>query len=413
MLLHTPLATDEPIGWMDAYFASTSAAMVTGLSSVDIETTFTPFGELVLMALMQVGGLGLMTFALLTAALLGKRIGLRHRLITGQSLNVATIGGTRSLVRLILLFALSMEALGTLVLAIRFVPDLGLARGLWVSMFHAVSAFNNAGFSTFSTNLTGYVADPVVNIAITGLFIVGGIGFVVVADLVRTRTFARLSLHTKLMLVGTLVMNVLATLLVLTFEWGNAGTLGSLDLDGKLWAGWFQAVSPRTAGFNTVDMAELTDPTLLLMMLLMFIGAGSASTAGGIKLSTFIVILLFVLTFLRGRSEPSAFGRSVAYPTVVKALAIAIIGCMVVFTMSLALVAIEPLPMQDLLFEAVSAFGTVGLSTGITADLSDRGKGILMFLMFMGRVGPLTLAYSLAAPRPVAIRYPTDDVLAG
>lgn len=413
LLLRAPFSTNEPISWIDAYFTAMSAGMVTGLSVVDTGSTFTPFGEVVLMVLMQLGGLGLMTFAVITAVLLGKRVGLSRKLLVGQSLNVGGFDDAKFLVALIVGFAIAMEVLGAVILAFVFVPEQGLGRGLFTSVFHSISAFNNAGFSTFRTNLVDYVDNPVVNVVITSLLIVGGIGFVVVADIVRRRRFARLSLHSKLMLTGTLVVNVLAMLMVLAFEWGNPATLGPLDGSGKAWAAWFQAVTPRTAGFNSVDIAGLHDHTLLMTMFLMFVGAGSASTASGIKLTTLLVIVLAVVAFLRGRSEPSAFGRSISQATVIKALAIALIGVMFLSATALALVAIEPLPMEDLLFEAVSAFGTVGLSTGITAELTTAGKLIIMALMFFGRVGPLTLAFTLAEPKPVAIRYPPDDVLAG
>lgn len=251
LLLRAPFSTNEPISWIDAYFTAMSAGMVTGLSVVDTGSTFTPAGEVILMILMQLGGLGLMTFAVITAVLLGKRVGLSRKLLVGQSLNVGGFDDAKYLVSLIVAFALAVELLGAVVLAFVFVPDQGLARGLFTSVFHSVSAFNNAGFSTFRTNLVGYVDHSVVNIVITSLLIVGGIGFVVIADVIRKRRFASLSLHSKLMVSGTLIVNLLAMLLVLAFEWRNPQTLGALD--ASAWIHRFASGAVSEPGCHSRD----------------------------------------------------------------------------------------------------------------------------------------------------------------
>lgn len=412
-LLKLPWATERAISWSDAYFTATSAATVTGLVVVDTGSTFSPLGEMILLLLMQVGGLGLMTFAVLTALVLGRKVGLRQRIMFGDSMGTTPLGNVVSLVKTLLVFTVIMEAIGTVLLALTFVPDRGLGEGLYFSLFHSVSAFNNAGFGLLPDNLIAYAGDTVVNVVISVLLIVGGLGFTVLADLRRTRSLRLLSLHTKLMLVGTLVINVVVMLLFLVLEHGNPGTLGSLSRYDQVLTSWFQAVTPRTAGFNTIDTGAMEDSTVLLTMLLMFIGAGSASTGSGIKLTTFIVILLAAVAFLRGYGEPRAFGRTISHDTVLRALAIATISALTLFGAMFLLVAFEPAPLDTLMFEAASAFGTVGLSMGITADLSAPGRLIIMFLMFVGRIGPLSLVFILARRRQSVVSYPHADVMTG
>jgi trk system potassium uptake protein TrkH len=296
---------------------------------------------------------------------------------------------------------------------VRFVPEHGVVEGAWWSIFHSVSAFNNAGFALPGDNLIGHRGEVLVPLVTSMLFIVGGIGFTVVADLRRTRTFRLLSLHTKLMLVGTLVINAIAFSLFMLLEYGNPGTLGPLGPVDKVIAAWFQAVTPRTAGFNTLDYSQMEDSTILMTMLLMFIGGGSASTASGIKLSTFIVIVLAVVAFLRGRTEPRAFDRRIATETVYKAMSVTAISALLLGFGMFVLVAIEPQPLVALVFEAVSAFGTVGLSLGVTPDLHAAGQLVICVLMFAGRIGPLSLVFVLARRQSSRISYPKGDVLTG
>lgn len=281
-------------------------------------------------------------------------------------------------------------------------------------LFHAVSAFNNAGFVLASDSLSAYAANPLVNIVISLLFISGGIGFVVVADMLGKKRFRDYQLHTKLMLTGTLAINLVAMLTILLLEYGNPATLGALDgIGGKLWAAWFQAVTPRSAGFNTLDIGALTPATAFLIMGLMFIGGGSGSTAGGIKLTTFIILLLATRAFLLQYDRPVVSGRSIAPDTVLKALAIIMIGLLCVITATFLLAMTESLDFLDLAFEAVSAASTAGLSRGITADLSAAGQIVIMVLMLVGRIGPLTLAFTLATPRGTRIQYPAGQVNIG
>jgi trk system potassium uptake protein TrkH len=412
-LLKLPIATTEPIRWLDALFTATSATTVTGLVVLDTGLDFTVFGQVVIMILIQIGGLGLMTFAVLIVVVLGKKIGLKERMLVQEALNQTSIGGVIRLVKILFVFAFSMEVIAVILLSIRWIPEYGWAYGIYTSIFHAISAFNNAGFSLWSDSLMGYVGDPVVNILITLLFITGGIGFTVLSDLWHTKFFHRLSLHTKLMLVGTLVINIIAMLLIFTLEYGNPATLGALDTGEKLWASYFQAVTPRTAGFNSLDIGSMNPGTIVFILLLMFIGAGSASTGSGIKLTTFIVIVMAVVTFSRGRNETVVFERTIKHQMILRSLAIVIISLFAIFLTILALSITENAPFIMIIFEAFSAFGTVGLSMGLTGELSDAGKLIIIVLMFIGRIGPLTLAFSLAKAQKSSIRYPDGEVFTG
>lgn len=414
ILLRMPISTTHSITFLDALFTATSATTVTGLVVFDTGSTFTVFGQSVIMVLMKIGGLGLMSFALLVVILLGKRIGLRERILVQEALNQTSTGGIIRLVILLLVFSTSMELLATGILATRWVPEYGWTFGLFTSLFHSVSAFNNAGFSLWGDSLSGYVGDPVVNLVITTLFITGGIGFTVIYDLVRKRRFKSLALHSKLMLVGTFVLNTVVMLLIFLFEYNNPSTLQSLSLSEKIWGSYFQAVTPRTAGFNTLDIGALEPATLTLIIVLMFIGAGSASTGSGIKLTTLLIILVTVRAYLKGNRDAVVFGRRIPESIVIRALAILVISIGFVGMSILLLTLTEPsADYLSLVFEAFSAFGTVGLSMGLTGDLSAMGKIVIMMLMMVGRIGPVTLAFALAKSSNDHYRFPKEDVFTG
>ncbi|HYK71509.1 MAG TPA: TrkH family potassium uptake protein [Pseudoneobacillus sp.] len=411
--LKMPISTTTAISWIDAAFISVSAMTVTGLATVDPGTTFTLFGQIVIMVLIQLGGLGIMSFAVLIFIMLGKKIGIKHRLIMQQALNQINIGGVIKLVRNLFLFSLTIELIAMVLLALRWIPEFGWKRGLFYSLFHSVSAFNNAGFALWPDNLIRYSGDPIINIVISFLFILGGLGFTVLADLKDKGTFSKLSLHSKMMIIGTLVINAFAMFFVFVLEYSNPKTLGNLSLFDKLWTSYFQAVSPRTAGFNTLDIASLHESTIFLIIILMFIGAGSASTGGGIKLTTFIVICLSTVSFIRGRYDIRLFRKNIPSIYISKVLAIAMISVVTVVASLFVLNIIEKLPFLTLLFEVVSAFGTVGLSMGITASLSILGKFVIIFVMFVGKLGPLTLAFLMAKPHKPHFKYPDEDILTG
>ncbi|PSA97090.1 TrkH family potassium uptake protein [Bacillus halotolerans] len=413
LLLKLPISAAKPLSWIDALFTAASATTVTGLAVVDTGTEFTVFGQTVIMGLIQVGGLGFMTFAVLIVMILGKKIGLKERMLVREALNQPTIGGVIGLVKVLFLFSISIELIAALILSIRLVPQYGWASGFFASVFHAISAFNNAGFSLWPDNLMSYVGDPAVNLVITFLFITGGIGFTVLFDILKNRRFKAFSLHTKLMLAGTFILNIAATLIIFILEYSNPGTLGSLHLPDKLWASYFQAVTPRTAGFNSVDFGSMREGTIVFVLLLMFIGAGSASTASGIKLTTFIVILMSVIAYLKGHKETVIFRRTIKYPIIIKALAVSVISLFIVFIGIFALTITEQAPFIQVVFETFSAFGTVGLTMGLTPELTTAGKCIIIAIMFIGRIGPLTFVFSFAKTEKSNIRYPDGEVFTG
>ncbi|AYV68958.1 Ktr system potassium transporter B [Niallia circulans] len=414
MLLKMPLATTGTITWTDALFTSTSAMTVTGLAVIDTGGSFTLFGEIVILCLIQVGGLGIMTFAVLIFMTLGRKIGFKERLLIQQALGQTSIGGIIKLAKQLFLFSITLETIAAVLLAIRWIPEMGWQKGVYAAIFHSISSFNNAGFSIWPDNLSRYVADPVVNIVISLLFIIGGIGFTVIFDLWKKSEFKKLTLHTKIMVVGTIVINVVAVLLVFGFEYDNPQTLGDLSWSGKIQAAYFQGVVPRTAGFNTVDIGGLNESTLFFMILLMFIGAGSGSTGGGIKLTTFLAMVFSVLSFLRNKEDIVIFNRSIDDRTVVKSLAITIISLFVIFVAIFILdITEKDARFLAIVFEVVSAFGTSGLSMGLTSTLTMAGKFVIVLVMFVGKIGPLTLAFSLAKPNKSKIRFPKEDILTG
>lgn len=414
LLLKFPAASQQPTSWLQALFTAVSASTVTGLVVVDTGTHFTLLGQWILLFLMQCGGLGLMTFGIIVIHLTRGQLGLKHRAALRETFNHTGEGDVRHIMLRAAGFTAIMELLGTALLALQWVPEMGWGNGLFYSFFHALAAFNNAGFALAENSLTGYAGSPVVNGVISLLFISGGIGFVVIADLMGKKRFRQFALHTKLMLVGTLAINLVAMVVILILEHGNPATLAALpDWNAKLWASWFQAVTPRSAGFNTLDTGALFPPTAFFIIGLMFIGGGSGSTAGGIKLGTFIVALLATWAFLRGRERPIVFGRSIQLDIIRKSLAIIVISLLCVSTGIFLLAITEKANFLDLAFEAVSAAATVGLSRGITADLSTAGQCIIIVLMLIGRVGPLTIAFTLASARGESIQYPAGQVSIG
>ncbi|MGV3487486.1 MAG: TrkH family potassium uptake protein [Tuberibacillus sp.] len=413
LLLKLPISTNHPIRWIDALFTSASATTVTGLSVVDTGTTFTLFGQIIILFLIQIGGVGFMSIAVLVVMTLGKKIGLKQRLLIKEALNQTSVGGVIKLVKRLLLLSFLIEGIAVIFLTFRWAPQYGFLKGFYYSVFHVVAAFNNAGFSIWPDNLTRYIGDPVVNLVIGLLIIIGGIGFTVLSDLWTSKDFRSLSLHSKLMLTGTLALVVFGILMVFLLEYGNPKTLGSLSGTDKFWAAFFQGISPRTAGFNTLNYGDMNQTTLLLTIFLMYIGAGSASAGGGIKVTTFIVIFLSVVAFITGKSDPIVFGRRIKRESLSKALAIFVISQTLIFIAVFILTITEHAPFLEILFEVVSAFGTVGLSMGLTMHLSIIGKLVIVVIMYLGLIGPLTIFFSLSQRQPNKIQYPSEDILTG
>lgn len=412
-LLLLPVARTQSLSLLDALFTATSAITVTGLVVVDTGHAFTMFGQLVILTMIQLGGLGIMSFAVFIYILLGRKIGLKERMLIQQSINQSQFGGIIFIASRLLIYSLLCEFLGAFFLAFRWIPELGWGQGSYAAIFHSISAFNNAGFSIWSDSLSKYVADPVVNIVITLLFIIGGLGFTVLLDLWNKKTLRQLTLQTKLMLIGTFTINIIAVFLFFILEYSNPGTIGKLSLGGKLWASYFQGVVPRTAGFNTIDIGSLHHSTLFFMFILMFVGAGSGSTGGGIKLTTFLAIVLSVITFLRGKSDVVIFKRTIPQSQIIKSLAVAVLAFSLIFAAVFILDMTEKAPLIEILFETISAFGTVGLSMGLTAHLTVIGRIVIMIVMFIGKLGPLTLAFSFVKKNDAPIRYPDENILTG
>lgn len=414
LALTLPFMTRQPISLSDALFTSTSAVTVTGLAVIDAQHALTFWGQLVLAVLIQLGGLGLMSFAVLILSALGMPIGLTQRSYLREDLNQTSYMRLTHLVWTIFRIVLIAEIAGAMLLCVTFMPRTGLGAGLWHAIFHSVSAFNNAGFSTFSAGLTDYATDPIVNLVIPALFITGGLGYVVVSDLFNRRFWHGWSLHTRLMLIGTAVLIGLGVGMTAILEWHNPGTLGAFDSPAeRLMVAWFQGVTPRTAGFNSIDIGNLHDSTSLLYIVLMMIGGGPTSTAGGIKVTTVVVMLLATFAFFRRRTEIVAFGRSIGLDQVLKVMALVSIAGTLVLTATFALMVTHDGRFLDVLFEVASAFGTTGLSRGYTAELSEYGRAVIMAMMFLGRVGPLTLGFFLATSIAPRVRYAEGQVHLG
>lgn len=412
-LLKLPIATESPITWLQSLFTVTSAVTVTGLVVVDIGTVFTPFGQVIVALLIQLGGLGVMTFAIVTLIALGGKIGFLQQTVAKEAFNQTDTSTLVSTAKAVLVFSLLVEAIGMLILSVHWSDELGWQTSLFHGFFYTISAFNNAGFALSANSLMPYVADPVVNLTITGLFIVGGLGFSVWIDLKRNKRWSKLTVYSRMMITGTILINAVAVIAIYLIEYNNPNTLAPLSELGKWLASWFQAVTPRTAGFNTLPIDKLEDGSTLLILMLMFIGGGSLSTASGIKVVTFMVLILATYSYLRRDEAAYAFKREIPKETISKALALTMISIGVTWLAIFALVLTEKAPILDIAFEAVSAFGTVGLSRGLTSNLSGAGQGIIIFMMYMGRLGPLMLAYFLANPRVKKLRYAETKLAIG
>ncbi|MEY8304843.1 TrkH family potassium uptake protein [Anaerosalibacter bizertensis] len=418
ILLNLPIASKsgESIGFINALFTSASSVCVTGLVVVNTGEYWSLFGHIVIICLIQMGGLGFMTLATLVALILGKKITLKERLIIKEQLNQETMSGLVKLTKYVILSTFAIEGLGALFLSTRFIPRYGFVKGLWFSIFHSISAFCNAGFDITGNSIVPFKGDIVVNLTIAFLIIIGGLGFSVYIDISRHKRFNRLSLHSKLVLVITLILIIVGMILFYIIEWDNLGTLEPLNTKERIVASFFQSVVTRTAGFNSIDMSKMKDTTTFIMIILMFIGGSPGSTAGGIKTTTFGAILLTTFTVIRGGRDVVAYKRRIPQEIIYRALTIASIGIFLVTVISMILTISEDANFLDLLFETTSAFGTVGLSRGVTPDLSNFGKVSIMITMYLGRVGPLTMAFAFAKRQKNSIknyRYSEGNILVG
>jgi len=399
LMLPASRVDDSTADLMPALFTSVSAVCVTGLTTVDTATYWTPFGQAVILALVQVGGFGIMTLATMLGLLVGGRVGLRSMLVTQTESHTLDLGDIRAVLRRVAVTMVAVEAVLTVVLALRFrtAYDDSTATAAWHGLFHAVSAFNNAGFALYSDNLIGFVGDGWIMLPICLGVVAGGIGFPVLAELFRQRRRPdHWSVHTRITVYGSLLLLAGGTAVFLGFEWANPATLGPLAVDDKLVAGVTGGVMPRTAGFNSVDYADITPETMSVNYVLMFIGGGSAGTAGGIKVTTFFLLAFVIWAEVRGERDVVVGHRQVGAGAQRQALSVALLGVAAVATGTLLVLVLTDYSLDVVIFESISAFATVGLSTGITPDLPPAAQSVLMGLMFVGRVGTITVASALA-----------------
>jgi trk system potassium uptake protein TrkH len=411
VLLMIPAATadGQSTSALVALFTATSAVCVTGLAVVDTANHWSPFGHAVILGLVQVGGFGFMTGStLLLFLLVGRRTGLRDRLLVQASTGALDLGSVASLVRRVALFTILAEGIGAIALGAAFAARGQDAAGAaWWGVFHSISAFNNAGFDLVGDfrSLSPFADDAFVLVPIGLLIVLGGLGFAIVGDVVGKRRWQRLALETKVVLLATAALLAVGTAAIAVFEWSNPLTLGAIPESQRPLNALFEAATLRTAGFSVLPTGALGEPTLFVVMALMFIGGASGSTAGGIKVNTFSVLLIAIVSTVRGRPSAEAFGRRVPHVVVYRALSVALLSIALVFVIGLAIEVVAGTPFVQTVFEAISAFGTVGASTGITPSLPDPARIILVLAMFIGRLGPLTLVLALAArDRPVPHR---------
>ena len=428
LLLSLPAAsTGKPLGFVNALFTATSATTVTGLVVVDTGTGLTLFGQLVVLTLIQLGGLGIMTFSTFFMLLVAGRLSILGRDLLEETLSQSPIRDLGSLLKWVVLLTLAFEAVGSVFLTLGLAPDLGWDRAWYYGIFHAISAFCNAGFSLFSNSFEAYRGNVLINVVLTLLIIGGGLGFIVFFDVRqawrwrRRGRLMRLSLHSKLVLQATALLIVAGTIGFAWLEWENS--LRGEPLGTKLLASLFQSVTARTAGFNTIAIQPLTNPTLLVLIFLMFVGASPASCGGGVKTSTFFVLISLVRSRFLGRQDVVLYGRRLPANAVAKAISVAAFSILIiaVFVLALSISEVAGISHQatrgrflEIVFEAVSAFGTVGLTMGTTPDLTTAGRVLVAVLMFFGRLGPLTIALAVGGRRrQPAWRYATETVLIG
>jgi potassium uptake TrkH family protein len=419
LLLLLPIARTGPGGAtpIEAFFTAVSAVCVTGHIIVDTATHWTGFGQVVIMLLIQIGGFGVMAFASVVGVATVRRLSLSSRLTTAAETRSFGIADIRSLVLGVLRITLIIEGTVALILFLWFWLHYGRdpLQSLWLGIFHGISSFNNAGFSLFSDNIMGYVSDPVVSLTISFSVILGGLGFPVILQVLKHwRRPLLWSMNTRIVLWATPVLLVAGTVYITAIEWNNPGTLGGLDWPSKILAGFFQSVQTRTSGFNSIDIGQASDATLLGMSALMFIGGGPAGTAGGIKVTTFAVLFFILLAEVRGEGVVNVFGKRLSRAVHRQAIAVVMLATGVVVAATVAIMLLSGVRLSLVLFETVSAFGTVGLSAGITPSLPLAAQLILCALMFIGRLGPITFATALAfRERQVLYQFPKERPIIG
>ncbi|MCC2595655.1 potassium transporter [Pusillimonas sp. MFBS29] len=413
LLLSLPMAAREPISAFTAFFMATSAVTVTGLATIEPSIALTNFGQIVLISLAQLGGLGFVTFSVVAAIALGKRMSLSQQALALEALNQTSVSKIRRTAFAVFKISLVIELIAAVILALWWSLDYPPLTAIYYGVFHAIGAFNNVGFSLFPNSLAQFLGDAVTVFVFTSCIILGGIGFSVLNDVGHKKRWAPLRPYTKVMLMATLILNLAGFVVLWALESNNYATLAGLPWHEQALAAWMQSVTSRTAGFVTLDITQLHDSSTLIIMLLMFIGGGSLSTASGIKIGTFVILLAAVYSYLRHRQEVVLFKRSISSDTVQKSLALLLVNSALVFLGVLILTILEKAPFISLLFEVVSAVSTTGMSRDLTPQLSTASQAVIALLMFAGRLGPLTLIYSLATQKRSRVRYPETEFQVG
>lgn len=422
ILLALPISSQDgnPTPFIDSLFTATSATCVTGLVTVDTGTHWNLFGQIVIILLIQTGGLGFMTFASFFAVMLGKRISLRERLVMQEAYNAFNLQGLVKLMLYVMGITLSIEGIGGILLSTQFVKDYGWAKGIYFGFWHSISAFCNAGFDLIGgfRSITGYAENPVVVLTIGGLIVLGGLGFIVIVEVLHTRSLRKLSLHSKVVISVTTILILGGAILFFIFEHNNPCTMGPQSLKGKILSSIFASITPRTAGYNSISTTDMTMAGKFLTVILMFIGASPGSTGGGIKTTTAMLIFMTVIAVIKGREDTEMFKKKINKSLIYRAISITAISftLVVLVTMILSITQKGEFSFLAYLYEATSAFGTVGLTMGLTPSLTSIGKVAVLLTMYAGRVGPLTLALAFAHKQKIsssAIKYPEDKILVG
>lgn len=424
LVLSLPVSvrSGESTSFIDCVFTATSAVCVTGLAVVDTATHWSTFGQVVILILVQIGGLGFMSIATLFFLLIKKTISLNQRVLIQESLSYDMMEGIVGFVKKVITISFVTELLGAFLLSLRFVPEYGFGDGIYKSIFHSVSAFCNAGLDILGSkngapSLCAYRDDWLVCFTIMALTVWGGLGFIVWGDLLKLHGYKKWKLHTKIVVITSFLLIMFGAVVFYILEYSNIYTLGGLEWYQKILPALFQSVTLRTAGFFTIEQSLITDASFVVSALLMFVGGSPGSTAGGIKTTTICIIVLAVFKIVNGSTDLNVFGRRIQVSDIVKAFVVAAIGCFIVFFGVVSMSIIDGLDLRLMLYEVVSAFGTVGISSGITPHLSVYGKSILIFLMFVGRVGVFTFALSLFAGfghrKKEGIRYPSEHIIIG
>lgn len=420
LILSLPISSrsGKSTNFLDSLFTATSSVCVTGLITLDTGTYWNTFGQSVILFLIEIGGLGFMSLTTFVYIIIGKKITLRDRMIVQEAINVFDIQGIVRMVKGILLFTVIVQGIGAIVLGFIFIPDYGLSKGIFYSIFHSVSAFCNAGFDLIGNfnSITGYNTNTLFILVISALVIIGGLGFSTISNIYQTRNRKRLSVNTKLVITTTITLLAIGTIAFFFLEYNNPETLGNMSFKNKLLNAFFSAVTPRTAGFNSISTGGMTDSSKILTIMLMFIGGSPGSTASGIKTTTIGLIILTIICVIKGRDDTEAFGRRFSKEIVYKAFTLFAIAIGIVFVVTFILVIAEQgEDFIDLLYEATSAFGTAGITTGVTQRLDVIGKIVIIISMYIGRVGPLTIIFALTKKKKkkISYKYPEGKLLIG